>query len=266
MLELISVTKYFGGLAAVDKLNLRINHGEIVGLIGPNGAGKTTLFDLITGVLRLTKGKILFEGKDTTNKKPCSMAERGIVRTFQETSVFPDLNVLRNIVAACHLNPRICFWESVFHTPRYHRKEGHILGHAMDIMQFVGLEGVKDISAQSLPHGHKRILGIAIALAANPKLLLLDEPLCGMNAEEVDHAKVLINRAWQRGITILMIEHNMRATMSLCQRIVVLNFGKKIAEGSPEEIRKDKKVIQAYLGAREYAASSEQYNGPLWNS
>lgn len=257
MLELSSVTKYFGGLAAVDSLNLKINRGEIVGLIGPNGAGKTTLFNLITGVLRLTKGRIVFEGQDTTNKKPCSIAERGIVRTFQETSLFPEFSVLQNIVAACHLNPRVGFWESLFHTSRYRRKEERILARAIDIMQFVGLAGVKDIPAQSLPHGHKRSLGIAIALAANPKLLLLDEPLCGMNAEEVDRAKVLINKAWQGGVTILLIEHNMRATMSLCQRIVVLNFGKKIAEGPPEEIKQNKEVVQAYLGASEYAASNE---------
>ncbi|MCK4794080.1 MAG: ABC transporter ATP-binding protein [Desulfobacteraceae bacterium] len=257
MLELSSVTKYFGGLTAVNGLDLRINKGEIVGLIGPNGAGKTTLFSLITGALRVTKGKIRFEDKDITNKKPCSIAEQGIVRTFQETSLFPDFSVALNIVAACHLNPRIGFWESIFSTSQCRKKEEDVLKRAIEIMQFAGLLGVKDMTAKSLPHGHKRILGIAIALAANPKLLLLDEPLCGMNAEEVDRTRALIHRAWENGITILLIEHNMKAAMSLCQRIVALSFGKKIAEGSPEEIKKDSEVIQAYLG------DDKKYKGPF---
>lgn len=257
MLELTSVTKYFGGLTAVNDLNLRINKGEIVGLIGPNGAGKTTAFNLITGFLRPTKGRVIFEGNNITGQKPYSIAQRGIVWTFQETSLFPDFNVALNIVAACHLNPRIGFWESIFRTSRYYKKEKDILKSAKEIMQFAGLGGVKDMTAKSLPHGYKRILGIAIALAATPKLLLLDEPLCGMNAEEVDRTKTLIHRAWENGITILLIEHNMKAAMSLCQRIVVLSFGKKIAEGSPEEIKNNSDVIQAYLG------DDKKHKGPF---
>jgi branched-chain amino acid transport system ATP-binding protein len=257
VLKLRSVTKYFGGLSAINNVHLSIDQGEIVGLIGPNGAGKTTLFNLITGFNQPTKGEIIFEGKKISCKKPHFVASMGIVRTFQTTSLFPDFSVFRNVVAACHLNPRSGFWESVLHTSRYRRKWKHAVGYAMDILEFVGLDAFKDMPAQSLPQGHKRILGIAIALAADPKLLLLDEPLCGMNAQEVDHAKVLINKAWQKGVTILLIEHNMRATMSLCKRIVVLNFGEKIAEGLPEEIRKNKAVVEAYLGADEYAASCE---------
>jgi branched-chain amino acid transport system ATP-binding protein len=249
MLEIKGLTRHFGGLVAVNGLDISINQGELVGLIGPNGAGKTTVFNLITGVLRPTSGRIMFNGKDITGQKPHSIAEKGIVRTFQSTSLFPDFTVLQNVTAACHLKPRVRFLEAALHIASSHNKEKIVLSRALEITKFVGLDAVKDVSSQSLPHGHKRILGIAIALAAEPKLLLLDEPLSGMNAEEVANAVVLINSIWQRGTTILLIEHNMRAAMSLCQRLVVLNFGKKIAEGSPVEIRGNTAVIQAYLGA-----------------
>jgi len=253
MLEIKALTKYFGGLAAVQSLNLRISRDEIVGLIGPNGAGKTTVFNLVTGFLRPTGGRIMFAGEDITDRKPHSIAERGVARTFQATCLFAEFSVLQNVIAACHLKPKFSFWEAAFHTPRNRRKEESILSRALEIVQFVGLDTVKDMPARSLPHGHQRILGIAIALAAEPKLLLLDEPLSGMNAEEVNNAKEIIHKIWKNGITILLIEHNMGAIMSLCQRIVVLNFGNKIAEGSPDEIRENKEVIQAYLGTVEYA-------------
>ena len=254
MLEIRGLIKRFGGLIAVAGLDLTINQGELVGLIGPNGAGKTTVFNLITGFLRPTSGKVIFEGKNVTGQKPHSIAEKGIGRTFQATSLFPYLTVLQSIIAACYLRPKIGFWEATLQTSSSHRKEELSLGRALEITKFVGLDSVKDIPAHSLPHGHKRILGIAIALAAEPKLLLLDEPITGMNAEEVSEAIAVIRRIWQRGTTILVIEHNMRAAMSLCQRLVVLNFGKKITEGSPEDVRKNKDVIQAYLGVEKHAA------------
>lgn len=253
MLKVRGLTKYFGGLAAVDGLDLEISQGELVGLIGPNGAGKTTAFNVLTGFLRPTKGRVLFNSEDITGQKPHSIAERGIVRTFQATSVFSNFSVLQNVIAACYLKPRVGFWEAAFHTPSSRRKEGDVLSRALQILQDVELSDVADRPARSLAHGHLRVLGIAIALAAEPKLLLLDEPLSGMNAEEVANSIELIKRIWQRGITILLIEHNMRAAMTLCQRIAVLNFGRKIAEGPPEEIRENKDVIQAYLGASEYA-------------
>ena len=155
---------------------------------------------------------------------------------------------------ACHLKPKVGFWETVFHTPSSRHKEEDILQRSQTILKLVRLEAMADIAAGTLAHGHKRMLGIAIALAAEPKLLLLDEPFTGMNAEEVSETMEVINRLWQSGITVLLIEHNMRAAMSLCQRIVVLNFGKKIAEGPPEEIKGNSDVIQAYLGAGEHAA------------
>jgi branched-chain amino acid transport system ATP-binding protein len=253
MLEIEGLTKYFGGLAAVSGLDMSVNSGDIIGLIGPNGAGKTTVFNLVTGFLHPTKGRVTFEGKDVTAKKPHSIAEKGMVRTFQATNIFPDFTVLENIVLACHLKPKVSFWETVLHTRSNRRKEEDILQRSQTILELVGIEAMADIAAGTLAHGYKRMLGIAIALAAEPKLLLLDEPSSGMNAEEVSETMRVINRLWQSGITILLIEHNMRAAMSLCQRIVVLNFGKKIAEGSPEEIKGNNDVIQAYLGTGEHA-------------
>jgi branched-chain amino acid transport system ATP-binding protein len=251
VLEIAGLTKNFGGLAAVSGLDMSIKPGELIGLIGPNGAGKTTVFNLVTGFLRPTKGKVMFEGRDITARKPHYIAAKGVVRTFQATSIFPDFTVLRNIVLACHLKPKVGFWETVFHTKSSRRKDEDILQRSRIILEKVGLEAVEGRPAGTLSHGYKRLLGIAIALAADPKLLLLDEPLSGMNGEEVTMTMQIINRLWQSGLTILLIEHNMRAAMSLCHNIIVLNFGKKIAEGSPEAIKEDKEVIQAYLGAGE---------------
>jgi branched-chain amino acid transport system ATP-binding protein len=254
MLHINGLTKHFGGLSAVNNLDFTVNQGEAVGLIGPNGAGKTTTFNLITGFLRATRGTILFEGKNLVGKKPHSIAEKGVVRTFQATSIFPGFSVLQNLTAACYLHPRIGFWEAALHAGSSRRKEKEALDRAHEILQVVGMEQMKDLPAASLPHGHKRILGIAIALSAHPKLLLLDEPLSGMNSGEVVAAMEIINKIWQRGTTILLIEHNMRAAMSFCERIVVLNFGVKITEGTPKEIRENKDVIEAYLGVGAHAA------------
>jgi branched-chain amino acid transport system ATP-binding protein len=254
MLEVKGLSKDFGGLSAVNELDLHINAGELVGLIGPNGAGKTTTFDLLTGFLRPTQGKIIFNGANIVGQKPHSIAKKGIVRTFQATSLFPDFAVMKNILAASHLKTKVGFWKSIFRIFSNRGIKEINFNRALEILQFLGLEDVKDMPARSLPHGYKRILGIAIALAAEPKLLLLDEPLSGMNAGEVTEAMAFINKIWQRGATILLIEHNMRAAMSLCERIIVLNFGRKIAEGLPEEIKEKKEVIQAYLGEEGYVA------------
>ena len=254
MLKIKSLTKFFGGLAAVSSLDMSMNQGDLMGLIGPNGAGKTTVFNLITGFLRPTTGQLVFEDRDITTKNPHHIAARGIVRTFQGDNIFPDFTVLQNVVLACHLKPRVGFFETLLHTGGSRRKEKEILNRSQAILELVGLDAMAGVTARNLAHGHKRILGIAIALAAEPKLLLLDEPLSGMNAGEVSETMKLINRLWQTGMTILLIEHNMRAAMSLCQRIVVLNFGRKIAEGLPEEIKGNQEVIRAYLGTGEHAA------------
>jgi branched-chain amino acid transport system ATP-binding protein len=254
MFEIRGLTKHFAGLAAVTRFNMSMENSEMVGLIGPNGAGKTTIFNLITGFLRPDEGQIIFDDIDITGRKPHTIAELGIVRTFQATTIFPDFSVLQNIMVAYHLKPSLSLWEATLHTRGNYKKEKKILSQAKELINLVNLYDLKDMPAGGLAHGHKRMLGIAIALAAEPKILLLDEPAGGMNAQEAVELMELIKRIWQRGTGILLIEHNMKVAMSLCQRLVVLNFGKKIAEGSPSEIQRNSDVIQAYLGNMEYDA------------
>jgi branched-chain amino acid transport system ATP-binding protein len=254
MLETRKLTKDFKGLRAVSNLDLNIDSQEIVGIIGPNGAGKTTTFDLITGFLQPTSGDIIFEGEDITGRKPHMIAKSGIIRTFQLDRIFHNFTVLQNVVAASHLCARIGFWEAVLNTSRYNKKDKNTWDYSRKILEFVGLDDKKDEIARNLSHGHQKMLGIAIALAANPKLLLLDEPLAGMNPTEVARTLEIIAEIRGRGIVVLLIEHNMRAVMSICDKIVVLNFGTEIARGSPEELKQNEEVIRAYLGAGEYAA------------
>jgi branched-chain amino acid transport system ATP-binding protein len=248
MLTIESLTKSFGGLQAVSQVDMTVHPREILGLIGPNGAGKTTFFNLISGVIRPTAGRVIFEGKDITASSPHAIAKKGIVRTFQGDNVFPDFSVLDNVILSCHLSPGVNFFETVLRLPTSKRKDRDILKRSEGILSLVGLTRFSSTLAKNLAHGYKRTLGIACALAAKPKLLLLDEPLGGMNGEEVSETMALITRLSTQGITILLIEHNMRATMNLCERIVVLNFGKKIAEGTPPEIQANPEVIRAYLG------------------
>jgi len=251
-LETKGLTKYFGGLAAVSQFDMWVNEGEIVGLIGPNGAGKTTLFNLMTGVIRLTKGQIIFDGKDITGKKPHQVAELGIGRTFQLNPLFANFTVLENVRASFHLHPRSSLLDIYFNTKKYRRNEAYILEQSLEILQLVGLDKVKDDLAKNLPHGYQKMLGMARALATKPRLLLLDEPLGGMNPDEIDFTKAAIKKTQQQGMTFVVVEHNMQI-MDLCDRVVVINFGQKIAEGLPKEVRENKDVIQAYFG-REHAA------------
>lgn len=253
LLELQKLTKCFGGLTAVSELDLSIEKGEIVGLIGPNGAGKTTVFNTISGVFRPTRGKVLFKDRDITGLKPHSVVRRSLVRTFQLTTLFGDMTVLENILLGFHLTSGVGFWGGLFNTVSTRSRQKQLLKGAAELADFMGLGGKQHELAKNLPHGHQRVLEMAIALAASPELLLLDEPVTGMNAEEANEMMNKISDTRDRGITILLVEHDMRVVMDICDRICVLNFGKKIAEGSPKEICENKEVIAAYLGT-EYAA------------
>lgn len=254
LLRVEGLTKRFGGLAAVSGLDTHVESGEIVGLIGPNGAGKTTVFNLLTGAHRPTSGKVVFEDRDITGWKPHAVAALGMVRTFQITNIFSNFTVQENLALACNLKAGINYWGSTFRTRRSRAKERQVLQRCDEILETVGLQSVKTVTAGTLAHGHKNMLGIAIALAAEPRLLLLDEPLAGMNAHEVLEALDVIRGLWANGTSILLIEHNMKAAMALCERLVVISFGKKIAEGIPAEIRANKTVIEAYLGDDTYVA------------
>ena len=247
LLEISELTKYFGGLAAVEQFDMAVNEGEIVGLIGPNGAGKTTVFNLVTGVLRPTKGTLTFDGEDITGKKPHVIAERGIGRTFQLNPLFADFTVLENVSASFHLRPRSSLLDTYFNTATYRRNEAYISEQSLEILQLVGLDKVKDELAKNLPHGYQKMLGMARALAVKPKLLLLDEPIAGMNPDEIDFTIKAISKTRQQGVTMVLVEHNMRI-MDLCDRVIVINFGRKIAEGLPSEVRENTEVIQAYFG------------------
>lgn len=248
LLELHKVTKHFMGLVAVDDFNMDVDRGELVGLIGPNGAGKTTLFNLITGILRLTSGKITFNGIDITEKRPHEVAELGIGRTFQLNPLFSDFTVLENVIASFHLRPKSSLPDVFFNTATYRRNEADIKEQSLQILNLLGLDKVKNELGKHLPHGHRLILGIARALAVKPKLLLLDEPTRGMSLEEIDLALGAIERVCQEGVTIVLVEHNMEV-IDFCDRVVVMNFGKKIAEGPVDQVRKNEEVIKAYLGS-----------------
>lgn len=254
MLQVEGLTKNFGGLAAVSAVDMSIQPGELVGLIGPNGAGKTTFFNLLTGYIRPSSGAVTFEGKNITGKKPHYVASRGIVRSFQQDNVFAGYTALENLLLAAHLNADVNFLQTVFTTRHARRRESEIRTKAEEVLELVGIQQLAGSLAGSLAHGHKRMLGIAIALMCQPKLLLLDEPLAGMNVAEVDETLALIRKLWDGGLTTLLIEHNMRAAMSVCQRFLVLSFGKKIAEGTPDEIKKNPEVVKAYLGTAADAA------------
>jgi branched-chain amino acid transport system ATP-binding protein len=253
LLETIEITKYFGGLAAVSDLSLNVKAGEILGLIGPNGAGKTTVFNLIAGVYSPTHGRIIFKGKDIAGNKPSIITQKGIARTFQLSRLFDNKTVIENMLIAFHIESKASFWRAILNDSSTQTREKNILEKAKELLDFVGLsDDMEGKLTKNLPHGHRKTLGLAMALATSPELLLLDEPVGGggMNPEETRIIMDLIKNLKGRGITILIVEHNLRVVMGLCDRIVVLNFGKKLAEGSPNEIKENKEVIEAYLGVR----------------
>jgi branched-chain amino acid transport system ATP-binding protein len=253
LLEVEGLTKRFGGLIAVNDLDLSVEKGEIVGLIGPNGAGKTTVFNMIMGTYPPNKGKVIFKGKDITGQKSHSIVSHGLVRSFQRTILFSEMTVLQNILLGFHLISEIHFWDSLFNASSARNRQKQLLEKAGEIADFMGLGHCKDQVAVNLPHGHQRMLGVAIALATNPELILMDEPVTGMNTEETDSMVNKIREIRNKGITTLVVEHDMRLVMNISDRLCVLNFGSKIAEGPPSEICKNREVIAAYLGS-EYAS------------
>jgi branched-chain amino acid transport system ATP-binding protein len=253
LLEVKGLTKQFGGLTAVNSFDMYVKPLEILGLIGPNGAGKSTVFNLITGVYPSTRGTVFFDGKDITHTKPHIVAALGIGRTFQLNPLFADFTVQENVSASFHLHPRSRLWDIYFNTPTYRKNEAYIREQSIEILKIVGLEKVKDELAKNLPHGYQKMLGVARALATRPKLLLLDEPLGGMNPSEIEFSLNAIRKMREGGMTILIVEHNMQI-LSLCDRVVVISFGQKISEGLPKEVRENKDVISAYFGGVHDAA------------
>jgi branched-chain amino acid transport system ATP-binding protein len=248
ILSLRGVVKRFGGLTAVDEVSFDVPKGEVFALIGPNGAGKTTLFNCVTGMFAPTAGQVVFEGRNIAGSKPHKTAQLGIARTFQNIRLFEYMTALDNVKVGCHVRMHEKLWDSLFRTPLFRREEKDVTDRAMEFLKFVGIESHADNFARNLAYGQQRRLEIARALATEPHLLLLDEPAAGFTPQEKVELMALVRKIIDSGITVFLIEHDMRVVMEASQRIAVLDHGEKIAEGTPNEVRNNQRVIEAYLG------------------
>lgn len=254
ILEIDGVTKRYGGLVAVNDVSFDVSKGEIVSVIGPNGAGKSTLFKLISSFVGATSGEVRLKGERISNSAPHVVARKGVVRTFQETTIFRSMSVRENVIVSHHLRSRASLFGFFIGSPAARDDESAFARSADDIIDFLGLHDIADEQASNLPQGHLRALGMAIGLATHPEVILLDEPFAGMNHDETMRMVASVRRLRdERGVTVLLVEHDMPAVMKISDRIIVINFGQKIAEGSPTEIQADERVIEAYLGSEDDA-------------
>lgn len=253
LLTVRNLVKEFGGLRAINNLSFEVNQGEVLGIIGPNGAGKSTLFNLLTGVLSPTNGEIVFDEKPVAGLPVHVLAQRGIARTFQTTKIFMDQTVLNNIMIGVVPKTKHSVWNAIMNRRKMKREEGGLLERCEGVIRFIELDEKANRFAGELGQEEQKRLAIGIAMATEPRLLLLDEPTGGINIEEIDRLMGIIRKIWSKGITICLIEHKMKMVMELCERIIVLNYGTKIAEGAPQEVRHNEAAIKAYLG-EEYVA------------
>jgi branched-chain amino acid transport system ATP-binding protein len=254
ILQIKNITKRYGGLTAVNDVSFDVRAGEILSVIGPNGAGKSTLFKLISSFVPATSGEVLFNGERISSLAPHKVARMGVVRTFQETTIFRSMTVRENVIVSHHLRSKASLLGFFLGTKQAKEDEAAFAASADDIVDFLGLQGIRNELASNLPQGHLRALGMAIGLATDPKVILLDEPFAGMNHDETMKMVGLVRRLRdERGVTVLLVEHDMPAVMKISDRIVCINFGQKIAEGTPKEIRENEKVIEAYLGSEDAA-------------
>jgi branched-chain amino acid transport system ATP-binding protein len=248
LLSLQGVTRRFGGLIAVDAVNLDVAVGGVTAVIGPNGAGKTTLFNMVSGFQTPNAGRIVFAEQDITGHAPEAIAAAGLVRTFQLVQLFGNLSVLENIQVGCHLHTAGGLWSALLRTSRMRQAEREVEARARELLDFVSLDAAADAEASALPYGQQRLLEIARALAAQPRLLLLDEPAAGLSPDETKRLSAAIRSIAERGTTVLLIEHDMQLVMNTADTVAVLDFGRKIAEGTPATVRENRAVVDAYLG------------------